>query len=98
MVSVGREDHTQPSGDVIRARAALQRVVAEGKFNLERELSFEFLRHFDSVDTWLAYRTERQTKSTVAEEVVARTRALLAQAPGELVVRRRIRAARYRKA
>jgi len=97
-IAVGQVDQTQDIGEITSAQEALNQVVAEGFFVLERELTFEFVRHFDSVETWLAYRAERKSSGTIAAETLARSRALLAQAPGELCVRGRVRAARYRKA
>ena len=97
-LSVGQVDQTQDTGEIISARAALHQVIDEGYFVAERELTFDFVRHFDSVDSWLAFRAERKSSGTIAQEVLACSRALLAEAPGELCVRRSIRAARYRRA
>jgi hypothetical protein len=97
-IAVGQVDQTQDIGEIASARAALRQTLAEGLFVLERELPFDFVRHFESVETWLAYRTERKSRGTIADETLARSRALLAQTPGELCVRRGTRAARYRKA
>jgi hypothetical protein len=97
-ISVGQVDETQDIGEITEAQAALQQVLAEGLLVVEGEQSFDFVHHYDSVETWLAYRTERQCSGAIAEEVLARSQALLAQAPRELCVRHRIRAACYRKA
>ena len=96
-IAVGQVDQTQDSGEITSARAALRQVIADGYFVLERELTFDFMRHYDSVETWLAYRAERKSRGTITDELLARSRALLAQAPGELCVRGGVRAARYRK-
>jgi len=96
-IAVGQVDQTQDIDEITGAQAALRQVLAEGLFVLERELSFEFVRHFESVETWLAYRAGRKSRGTIADETLARSRALLAQAPGELCVRGDIHAARYRK-
>lgn len=97
-IAVGQVDQTDDIGEITSARAALRQVLAEGLFVVEGEQTFEFVRHYDSVETWLAYREERKSSGTIAEEVLAHSRALLAQAPGEVCVRHAIRAARYRKA
>jgi hypothetical protein len=96
-IVVGQVDQTQDIDDITGAQAALRQALAEGVFVLERELSFEFVRYFESVETWLAYRAGRKSRGTIADETLARSRALLAQAPGELCVRGDIHAARYRK-
>jgi hypothetical protein len=96
-IAVGQVDQTQDIEEITSAQEALRQVLAEGLFVLERKLSFEFVRHFESVETWLAYRAERKSRGTIADEILARSRALLAQASGELCVRGDIHAARYRK-
>jgi hypothetical protein len=95
--AVGQVDQAQDIADITSAEAALGQVLAGGRFVLEGERSFTFVRHFDSVETWLAFRAERQSTGSIAEEALDRARALLAEAPGELCVHRVIRAARYRK-
>ena len=96
--AVGQVDQAQDIADITSAEAALSQVLAVGRFVLEDERTFTFVRHFDSVETWLAFRAERQSTGSIAEEALDRARALLAEAPGELCVQRVIRAARYRKA
>ena len=96
-IVVGQVDQTQDIDEITGAQGALRQVLAEGLFVLERELSFEFVRHFESVETLLAYRAGRKSRGTIADETLARSRALLAQVPGELCVRGDIHAARYRK-
>ena len=95
--AVGQVDQAQDIADISGAEAALSQVLAVGRFVLEDERTFTFVRHFYSVETWLAFRAERQSTGTIAEEDLDRARALLAEAPGELCVQRVIRAARYRK-
>jgi hypothetical protein len=97
-IAVGQVDQTQDIGDITGAEAALRQALDERLFAAEGERTFDFVRHFDSVETWLAYRVERQSAGTIVQEVLDCGRALLAQAPGELCVRHAIRAARYRKA
>ena len=96
--AVGEVDQAEDIADITGAEAALGQVLAEGRFVLEGERTFTFVRHFDSVETWLAFREERQSTGTIAEEALDRARALLAEAPGELCVHRVVHAARYRKA
>lgn len=96
-IAVGQVDETQDIAEITGAEAALRQVLDEGLFVPEGERTFDFVRHFDSVKTWLAYRAERKSSGTIAQEVLDRSRALLAQAPGELCVQHAIRAKRYRK-
>ena len=62
-----------------------------------RATSFEFVYHFDSVDTWLAYMSERWSEATIAPDMVSRARRLLSQAAGDLVIREDIRATRLER-
>lgn len=98
IIAVGQIDETEDIRDITAARAALCQVIAEGLFVAEDEQTFEFVHHFDSVETWLAYRAERNSSGTIAEDVLTRGRALLAEAPGEICVRLAVRATRYRRA
>ena len=79
------------------ARATLARLVEEGWFARERSVEFEVLYHFDSVDEWLAYRVERGTSTEVEPALLARARGVLAETPGELLIREQMRATRYRR-
>jgi hypothetical protein len=79
------------------ARDQLAALVAQGLFALERSITFEVLYHFDSVDAWLAYRTERGTTTEVDPALLTRAREMLAEASGELLVREQLRATRYRQ-
>ena len=79
------------------ARAALAGLVEEGWFARERSVEFEVLYHFESVDQWLAYRVERGTCTEVDPALLARARDVLAETPGELLIREQMRATRYRR-
>jgi len=79
------------------ARGALAGLVGEGWFARERSIEFEVLYHFDSVDQWLAYRVERGTSTKVDAALLVRARGVLAETPGELLIREQMRATRYRR-
>jgi hypothetical protein len=83
--------------NVHAARAALGGMVGEGLFARERSVRFEVLYHFGSLDEWLAYRVERGTATEVDPALVARGRDVLAEMPGELLIREQMRATRYRR-
>ena len=55
------------------------------------------LYHFDSVDQWLAYRVERGTSTEVDAALQVRARGVLAETPGDLLIREQMRATRYRR-
>jgi hypothetical protein len=98
IIPLGQVDETEDIRDITAGRAALGQVIAEGLFLAEDERTFEFVHHFDSIETWLAYRAERNSTGTIAEGMLSRGRALLAEAPGEICVRLGVRASRYRRA
>jgi hypothetical protein len=79
------------------ARDAVAEAVDEGLFVRERSVGFEVVYHFDSVDAWLAYRVERGTSTEVDPALVARARDVLAETPGELLIREQMLATRYRR-
>ncbi len=79
------------------ARDALAGMVYEGLFARERSVGFEVLYHFDSDEAWLAYRTERGTKTEVDPALLVRAREVLADTSGELLIREQMRATRYRQ-
>jgi hypothetical protein len=79
------------------ARATLAGLVEDGWFARERSVEFEVLYHFDSVDEWLAYRVERGTSTEVDPALLARAGGVLAETPGELLIREQMRATRYRR-
>jgi hypothetical protein len=72
-------------------------MVEQGLFARERSIGFEVLYHFRGVDQWLAYRAERGTSTEVAPALLARAREVLAETAGELLIRERMRASRYRR-
>lgn len=78
--------------------AALQVLIDAGRFVREREQTFPFVYHFDSVDAWLAYMAEHWSSARVADELIGRAReALSSHTNGELRIVRSIHAARLRR-
>ena len=85
-------------GEIHVARAALASAVQAGWFDLQRELVFEFVSHFASVEEWLAHRMARRSTSLVDEALLEHARALLAPPTrGTLRVRELVRATRFRR-
>jgi hypothetical protein len=97
LIQAGQADDTTFIDIVLAAREALASVIEAGLFVRERETTFEVRRHFDSVDAWLAYNAEMSDAPVISEALIARTRELLSREPGELRVRRRLRASRLRR-
>ena len=82
---------------ILAARSLLDSVVAAGYFTPTRTISFEFVYHFDSVDAWLAYMSDRWLDATIGPGLVSKARRLLRRRPGDLVLREQVRATRLER-
>jgi hypothetical protein len=58
---------------------------------------FENVVHVSDVDTWLAYREARASRSLLDPGIIQRARELLRASDGEIRVGERASAARYKK-
>jgi hypothetical protein len=96
-VSIGRVDESNRSARVRHARAALAGLVEAGWFAPERALVFEFASYADTVEDWLAHRTEKGSTSVVSQALLDRARALLAAGAARLCLREQVTATRYRR-
>jgi hypothetical protein len=94
---IGQLDESAHEPKVANAQAAMRAVIDTGLFAVERETTFEFVYHFDTVDVWLEYMAAHWSAALVAEDLIARARKLLARGGGELRIRREIHAARLRR-
>lgn len=79
------------------ARAALAEAVEAGYFARERDTTFDFLSHFDSVEDWLSYLAGLTYQLVPDEAILARARELLSSGIGDLIVRERVHATRLRR-
>lgn len=94
---LGHLDDSAYIRDIHAARAVVEALIQEQLFARERAVVFENVLHVSDVDTWLAYRAERSSRSLLAPEIVARARVLLAQGDGEIRVVERAYAACLRR-
>ena len=94
---LGHLDDTAYIRDIHAARAVVAALIQDKLFVRERMAVFESVLHVSDVDTWLAYRAERASRSLLAPAIVARARSLLARGDGEILVVERAYAARLRK-
>lgn len=78
------------------SRDHMATMVEQGYFTLEAATTFNFACHFDSIEAWLAYRTERGSTSLVDAAAVATASQLLPEG-GELRVLDRVSARLYRR-
>ena len=86
-VPVGSIDAASLIANIHAARASLGQLIASGTYRAAPEIKFEFLGQHANVDAWLAYREQQEATSKVGDEVIARSRTLLADSPGVVVVR-----------
>jgi hypothetical protein len=97
VLPIGQLDESAHVQKVASAQAAIRTVVGEHLFAFERETTFEFIYHFDTVDAWLEYMSTRWTGAVVGPDLIARVRQSLTPGHGELRIRRNIHAARLRR-
>ena len=93
---VGGWDQEEDLRDIRLARAQLDLAESEGFFVTDRQVSFDMLEHYPSVEDWLDHRTERGETAAIGEELVDKARNLLANG-GELIIREAIRASLLRR-
>jgi hypothetical protein len=72
--------------DIHAGRAVLASFIREQLFVRDREIVFEHVLHATDVETWLAYREERSSRSVLDPRIVQRVRELLPEAGGEILV------------
>jgi hypothetical protein len=79
-------DDTAYIRDIHAGREVVASLIRERLFVRDREAAFEHVLHMSDVETWLAYREERSTRSVLDPRIVSRVRALLSHAGGEILV------------
>jgi hypothetical protein len=79
-------DDTAYIRDIHAGRAVIASLLREGLFVRDREAEFDHVLHVSDVDTWLAYREERSSRSILDPRIIERVRALLAEEAGEILV------------
>lgn len=94
---VGTWDQEEDIQDIRLARAQLGIVESQGFFVTERQVGFDLLEHYPSVEDWLDHRTERGDTVVIQRELLDKARDLLATAGGELIIREPIRASLLRR-
>jgi hypothetical protein len=84
-------------GDTLAGRAVIDVLIREGLYARERQAVFEQILHLSDVETWLAYRETRASRSLLDPLIVQRARELLAAAEGEIRIVERGYAALFRR-
>ena len=83
---VGQLDDSAYIADILAGRATIRTLVEAGLFVPVSERVFTHRLHASDVDSWLAHREERATRSVLDPEIPRRARAILADHPGEIQV------------
>lgn len=95
---LGQIDDSYRHGTLAASDAALQALIDAGRFIREREVTFTFVYHFETVDEWLAHMAEHWSTGGVGDELARRARDTLPRGTsGELRIPRAIHAARLRR-
>lgn len=94
---VGNMDDTAYIRDIHAGRADIASLIRERLFAREREAVFEQVLHALDVDSWLAHREERSSRSILDPRIIESVGELLAQGGGEILVVHRGHACRLRR-
>ena len=79
-------DDTAYIRDIHAGRDVITSLIREQLFVRDRDVVFEHVFHASDVETWLAYREERASRSLLDPRIVSRVRELLSEAGGEILV------------
>lgn len=79
-------DDTAYIRDIYAGREVIASLIRERLYVLDREAAFEHVLHVSDVETWLAYREERSTRSMLDPRILRQARALLSHTRGEILV------------
>ena len=94
---VGEWDQEEDIRDIRLARAQLDLVEGRGAFVTERQMGFDLLEHYRSVEDWLERRTAQGSTGVIQDELLDKARHLLATEGSELIIREPIRASLLRR-
>jgi hypothetical protein len=86
MHEVGNVDDTAYIRDIHAGREVIASLIRERLFVRDHEAVFEHVLHVSDVETWLAFREERSSRSVLDPRVVNKVRELLSEAAGEILV------------
>ena len=82
--------------DIHAARDTLGAAVSEQLFRMDEELEFEYVEHYDSVDSWMACLAKHRVGELVADEhLIESACAMMPDGRAEIIVMQLVRAARF---
>lgn len=94
---LGELDEAEDIRDIRLARTKLELVEGQGFFLTERQIQFDMVEHFPSVEDWLEWRTEQCATGVIPKELLDKAQRLLTSAGSELIIREPIRASLLRR-
>ena len=94
---LGELEEAEDIRDIRLARAQLDLVEGQGYFLTERQVQFDMVEHFPSVEDWLEWRTEQCATGVIQQELLDTARRLLARGGTEIIIREPIRASLMRR-
>ena len=83
---MGSMDDTAYIRDIHAGRAVIASLIGERLLARERDTVFEQVLHASDVDSWLAHREARSSRSILDPHTIDRVRELLIQGDGEILV------------
>ncbi len=82
--------------DIHAARDTLGAAVPEQLFRMDEELEFEYVEHYDSVDSWMACLAKPKVGELVADEhLIESACSMMPRGQAEIIVTQLERAARF---
>ena len=82
--------------DIHAARDTLNAAVSERLFRMDEELEFEYVEHYDSVDSWTACLAQPRVGELVADErLIQSACTMMPERQAEIIVTQLERAARF---
>jgi hypothetical protein len=98
VVRISQIDDSYRIGTLQVADAALQTLVDAGRSARDRDVTFIYMYHLDSVDAWLKYMAEHWSSAIISADMIARAHeALPPGVEGEVRIPRIIRATLLRR-
>ncbi len=83
---IGQIDDSAYITDINAGRAVVETLIQQRLFARDRAIVFENTLHVSDIETWLAYRQERSSRSFLDPAVIERARYHLSREEGEILV------------
>ena len=82
--------------DIRAARVTLGAAISDRRFQMDEEVEFDFIEHYDSVDSWTACLANPRVGELVADEdLIEAACTMMPEGQAEIIVTQLMRAARF---